>query len=101
MTSIYQQAASVLVWLGPSADDSDRAMDSIARYGRLAFEAGLLHLPREILMKWPDVGDDPVHLQTKAKVLDLLATAKASECDATQTAERFARVAFATLTHRP
>ncbi|RYP44441.1 hypothetical protein DL768_009088 [Monosporascus sp. mg162] len=77
MGSVYELAAKVLVWLGPSAEGSDAAMDGIIRFGRAAVDAGLLDLANHHLKTWPDVGDDPVHA-----------------------GERFPRVAFARLTHR-
>jgi hypothetical protein len=100
MTSVYEQATQVLLWLGPAADGSDRAMDGILRYGQPALESGLLNLGREFLSKWPDVGDDPERLQTKASVMALLSKANEAEGDTSRANERFPRIAFAALTHR-
>jgi hypothetical protein len=58
MAEIYQAAASVFAWLGPSADDSDAAMDAIKRIGEDAIKAGQLDLPREILFKFWDPDPD-------------------------------------------
>jgi len=49
MTEIYKAAASVFAWLGPSANDSDAAMDAIERIGEDAIKAGELDLSREAM----------------------------------------------------
>ncbi|CAM1503541.1 Fc.00g011320.m01.CDS01 [Cosmosporella sp. VM-42] len=100
MTSIYKQACKVLVWLGPSADGSDEALDGITRYGGAAVKAGLLDLEREYLSRWPDIGDDPGRLKTKEKVSMLICKATEADGDAGRVGERFPRVAFAALSHR-
>jgi len=51
MTEIYKAAASVFAWLGPSANDSDAAMDAIERLGEDAIKAGQLDLSREVMYK--------------------------------------------------
>ncbi|KAJ2900630.1 hypothetical protein MKZ38_002289 [Zalerion maritima] len=100
MSRIYGQASRVLVWLGPSSNDSDLAIDSIERYGKLAFEAGLSGLGREYFSTWPDVGDDPERVKVKDTVLALMETAAGAEDSVDRAAERFARIAFAALTNR-
>ncbi|SPO07046.1 uncharacterized protein DNG_09740 [Cephalotrichum gorgonifer] len=103
MSRIYRQAAKVLLWLGPSADDSDRAMEGIDSYGKAAFDSGMFDHGRQFFQKWPDVdGDDPAQLSTKAKLLDLLQAATGAEGDDSDgaAARRFPRLAFAKLTHR-
>lgn len=42
MRSIFEEAQAVYHWLGPASHDSDFAMDQLARFGRDAFEAGIL-----------------------------------------------------------
>ncbi len=44
MSRVYQAAERVPVWLGPATEDSDRAMDTIARLGEAARELGVLEL---------------------------------------------------------
>jgi len=100
MASVYERAAKVLLWLGPSADGSDAAMEGIARYGGAALRAGLLSLEKEALMGWPDVGDDPACVCTRDAVLALMVTASEVEGDDKRAVERFPRLAFAALTHR-
>ena len=100
MAAVYERAAKVLLWLGPSADDSDAAMEGIARYGKAAVDAGLLGLDKEIIAAWPDVGDDLAHVRTRDAVLALMTKACEADGDDDRAAERFPRVAFATLTQR-
>ncbi|RYP39736.1 hypothetical protein DL767_002117 [Monosporascus sp. MG133] len=100
MGSVYELAAKVLVWLGPSAEGSDAAIDGIIRFGRAAVDAGLLDLEDDHLRTWPDVGDNPIHVRTRDAVLALIAMASNAEKDTSQVGERFPRVAFARLTHR-
>lgn len=51
MTEIYKAATSVFAWLGPSANDSNEAMDAIEWIGEAAIEAGMLDLSREVILK--------------------------------------------------
>jgi hypothetical protein len=51
MTEIYKAATSVFAWLGPSANDSNAAMDSIERIAEGAIKAGQLNLSREVMFK--------------------------------------------------
>ncbi len=60
MSEIYKAAASVFAWLGPSANDSDAAMDAIKRLGEDAINAGQLDLSREVMYKFWD--PDPERL---------------------------------------
>ncbi len=46
MGSIYGKAEQVLVWLGPSSDDSDRVMDILERVGQEARDIGFGELHR-------------------------------------------------------
>ncbi|KAK3906035.1 heterokaryon incompatibility protein-domain-containing protein [Staphylotrichum tortipilum] len=53
MGSIYAQAEQVLVWLGPSADESDSLMDAWGVVGQAAWDFGLEgYYTRE---RWPDL----------------------------------------------
>ncbi|KAK4204523.1 putative HET domain-containing protein [Triangularia verruculosa] len=100
MASVYEQASKVLSWLGPSADDSDAAMEGINRYGSKARDAGLLNIDKDLLTTWPDVGDNPVHMHTRDLVIALMKKANEAEGDDNRKEERFPRLAFAALTHR-
>ena len=100
MASVYELAAKVLVWLGPSADGSDVAMDGITRFGGAAVDAGILDLENHHLKSWPDIGDDLVHVRTRDALLALIAVVSNAEEDTSLEGERFPRVAYAALTHR-
>ncbi|RYP03650.1 hypothetical protein DL765_010435 [Monosporascus sp. GIB2] len=100
MASVYELASRVLVWLDPSADDSDAAMDGIVRFGGAAVNAGLLDLETHHFKTWPDVGDNPIHMRTRDAVLALITRASNAEEDTGLAGERFPRVEFAALTHR-
>jgi hypothetical protein len=54
MTEIYKAATSVFAWLGPSANDSDEAIDAIEWIGEAAIKAGMLNLSREVMLKMWD-----------------------------------------------
>jgi hypothetical protein len=43
MGDVYRQATQVLIWLGPSSDDSDSAMDAIALIGPYAAKVSETH----------------------------------------------------------
>jgi hypothetical protein len=51
MTEVYKAATSVFAWLGPSANDSDEAMDATEWIGEAAIKAGMLDLSREVMLK--------------------------------------------------
>ncbi|VBB80981.1 Putative HET domain-containing protein [Podospora comata] len=100
MGSIYERATKVLSWLGPSADNSDAAIDGISNYGKAAVDAGLLDIKKELFETWPDVGDDPANMRARDAVVELMVKANAAEGDADRAAERFPRLAFAAITRR-
>lgn len=105
MTRVYGQAAKVLIWLGPSAEDSDDAMRAMSTYGKEAADAGILNLRQSSFSNWPDIGNDDDDAgrklrQTRDELLVLLRRAADSEGDIRRIAERLPRVAFARLTHR-
>lgn len=100
MSRIYRQASSVLIWLGPSAEDSDSAMEGIDKYGEAALEGGIFDHGKQFFQRWPDVGDDPVQLRTKTKLLDLMRAATDAEAEGDGADWFFPRLAFAKLTHR-
>ena len=47
MRHIYEQAKSVIVFLGPEADESDKVMDFLAGIGRIADEIGIAGISRK------------------------------------------------------
>ncbi|KAK4101241.1 hypothetical protein N658DRAFT_471647 [Parathielavia hyrcaniae] len=102
MGAVYSRAVRVLLWLGPAADGSDAAMEGMARYGRAALEAGLLGLDKKAIAAWPEVGNDPdpARVRTRDALLALMTRACEAEAHGDRAAERFPRVAFATLTQR-
>lgn len=55
MQQIYSQAALVVTWLGPAADNSDATIDQIQQYGSLAHKFGIRSKPelrlRRLLQK--------------------------------------------------
>jgi hypothetical protein len=51
MKDIYENAASVLVWLGPSAYDSDAVMTMLDSFGKQALDAGIMDIKGEDLTK--------------------------------------------------
>lgn len=99
MGKIYRQAAQVIVWLGPSSEESDRAMDGLNTYGREAFDAGALELTAPILKVWPDVGDDPRLIEIRSRLVEIMVGATNSE-ECGSSAAPFPRIPFARLTHR-
>lgn len=104
MSRIYRQTASVLIWLGPSANDRDSAIEGNEAYGKAAFESGIFAQGKQFFRRLPDVDDDdPVQLATRTKLLDLMqaATDADATADGSDDAKRlFPRVAFARLTNR-
>ena len=46
MKRIYQDASHVIVWLGPSGEGSDFALDVMNQVGREACEMGIFDIPR-------------------------------------------------------
>lgn len=100
MARVYRQATKVIIWLGPSADDSDQAMKGAETYGRAAMDAGILNLNAGNMTSWDDAAEDTEIGRTKDALLKLMAKAADSEGDANRVDERFPRLAFAKLTHR-
>ncbi|KAK0666645.1 heterokaryon incompatibility protein-domain-containing protein [Cercophora samala] len=100
MASVYGRASKVLSWLGPSADGSDVAMDGICSYGKAAVDAGFLNIHKDLLVSWPDVGDNPANIRARDTVLELMAKANEAEGDANRAADRFPRLGFAAITRR-
>lgn len=113
MDDIYRLATQVLVWLGASSEDSgatddwplpvedgsDVAMDdAVNGYGKYAFEAGLSDIPYQALRTWPDVGEEPRHLEIQEKILKLMDAA--TKADGGDGGCKFPRAAFASLTQR-
>ncbi|KAH7127783.1 heterokaryon incompatibility protein-domain-containing protein [Dactylonectria estremocensis] len=100
MARVYRQAENVVIWLGSDADNSDAAMKGAETYGKAAFDAGILHLGKEQLSSWPDVGENAELQKTKHALLALMRKAAESEGDDARVEERFPRLAFAELTKR-
>ncbi|KPM43756.1 hypothetical protein AK830_g2730 [Neonectria ditissima] len=100
MARVYRQAAKVLAWLGPSADDSDIAIKGIAAWGKAASDAGILDIGPDTFSKWPDVGEDPKLVRTRDTLLSLMQRAADTEGDESRIDERVPRVALASLTNR-
>jgi hypothetical protein len=74
MRSIYENAASVGVWVGPEANDSDLVMHTFEKVGRQAFDAGITKLKMSHyaqLRSRDDATLDP-DLASIKKVLDTL-----------------------------
>ncbi|KAK7419749.1 hypothetical protein QQX98_003121 [Neonectria punicea] len=101
MARVYRQAAKVLAWLGPSADNSDQAIKGIDTWGKATSEAGILDFGIDIFSKWPDVGEDPKVVKTRDTLLSLMQKAADLEGDVNRIDERLPRVALAQLTNRP
>ena len=54
MKSIYESASEVIVWLGPSANNSDLVMDFLAELGKQACELGLPEQIPQGGISWPE-----------------------------------------------
>lgn len=54
MKSIYESASEVIVWLGPSANNSDLVMNFLAELGKQACELGLPEPIPQGGKKWPE-----------------------------------------------
>jgi Heterokaryon incompatibility protein (HET) len=50
MKRVYQDATHVIVWLGPSGDDSDVALQIMNEIGKEACDIAFLDIPRETLL---------------------------------------------------
>lgn len=104
MDRVYGQATKVLMWLGPSADDSDDAMRAMLTYGREAAEAGILEMRGNGLVALPKLrdGEQPDSALGSAirRLLELVRRASDSAVDESRIAERLPRVAVARITHR-
>ena len=74
MGDIYKVATKVFAWLGPAADDSDLAMDTLGSLGRDAINAGILDIRRDVNAKLWD--PDPQGLLTSIRqpIVDLSKT---------------------------
>lgn len=54
MKSIYESASKVIVWLGPSANNSDLVMNFLAELGKQACELGLPEPMPQGGRNWPE-----------------------------------------------
>lgn len=102
MARVYDEAAKVLCWIGPEADQSDNGLRGVNTYGKEAADAGILTM-REQVFSQPEVGaddEDPEITQRRETLLQLLRRASDSEGNDERIADRLPRVAFASLTHR-
>jgi hypothetical protein len=104
MDRVHDQATKVLMWLGPSAEDSDDAMRTMLSYGREAAEAGILEMRGNELVSLPRLrnGEEPDETLgfTIRRLLELARRASDSAVDEARIAERLPRVAVARITHR-
>lgn len=104
MDRVYDQATKVLMWLGPSAEDSDDAIRAMLTYGREAAEAGILETRENGLVTLPRLRDDEQPDEalgfTIRRLLELVQRASDSAVDEARIAERLPRVAVARITHR-
>ncbi|KAH7322675.1 heterokaryon incompatibility protein-domain-containing protein [Stachybotrys elegans] len=100
MDKVYQQAETVLIWLGAQTFDSDTALRGIRDYGGAAFAAGILNFTTQQYRAWPDLAEYPEHHKTRDTLLRLMQKAADAEGDATLIEHRLPRLAFARLSHR-
>jgi hypothetical protein len=73
MGAIYAKSTETVVWLGPTADSSDAAMDFLNEIGKEASEFGLTQHPPEVFQDWSTsliAKDDPYEsMKLKSELL--------------------------------